>query len=76
MRFGPFLWKFVLVFFDDILIYSPSLQMHLQHLSQVLEQLSEHQLKVNKKKCSFGQHYIEHLGHGFLVQGYLLTPRR
>lgn len=33
----PFLKKFVLAFFDDMLIYSPSLDMHLQHLSQVLQ---------------------------------------
>lgn len=58
----PFLRKFVLVFFDDIFIYSSSLELHLQHLAQVLQQLSEHHLKVNKKKCSFCQDNIEYLG--------------
>ena len=59
----PFLRKFALVFFDDILIYSETLSQHLSHLSQVLEVLQANFLKVNKKKCTFGQTKLEYLGH-------------
>lgn len=52
---APFLRKFVLVFLDDILIYSPSLESHLSHLQLVLEKLREHKLYMKMSKCSFAQ---------------------
>lgn len=45
--FRPYLWKFVLVFFDDILIYSTSWEQHLQHLNQVLTTLTTHSFIIN-----------------------------
>nr|GEV19169.1 urease isoform X1 [Tanacetum cinerariifolium] len=53
--FMDYMRKFVLVFFDDILIYSDSLDSHLQHLRIVFETLKQHKLFVKKSKCSFGQ---------------------
>jgi hypothetical protein len=47
---SPFLRKFVLVFLDDILIYSPTLQDHIIHLKQVLANLREHQLFTKRSK--------------------------
>ena len=41
---APFLRKFVMVFLDDILVYSPSLPTHISHLKQVLDRLRAHQL--------------------------------
>ena len=61
--FRPFLRRFVLIFFDDILIYSPSWHTHLEHLTVVLEQLIHHHLYAKLSKCSFGQSRIEYLGH-------------
>ena len=46
--FAPYLIKFVLVFFDDILVYSPSLDQHLIHLKKAFEILKTHQLYVKK----------------------------
>lgn len=59
--FQPYLKIFVLVFFDDILVYNPSLQSHTEHLSQVFQILTKHQIFAEKSKCSFGKQYIEYL---------------
>ena len=61
--FQPYLKKFVLVFFDDILIYSPNLEAHVKHLNYVLQLLREHQLHAKFTECSFAQPQIEYLGH-------------
>ncbi|KAJ8762999.1 hypothetical protein K2173_023204 [Erythroxylum novogranatense] len=61
--FRPFLRKFVLVFFDDILVYSKLWEEHLQHLQTVLTILSQHQLFAKEEKCIFGVERIEYLGH-------------
>ena len=61
--FEPFLRKFVLVFFDDILIYSTSWQQHLIHLRTIFNVLHQNQLYLKKYKCSFGQNSVEYLGH-------------
>jgi hypothetical protein len=59
----PFLRRFVLVFFDDILIYSCSWADHLHHLCAVLTVLQQHQLFVKRSKCAFGVSSIAYLGH-------------
>lgn len=51
--FRSYLRKFVLVFFDGILIYSRNLEEHLQHLEIVLEILRKNELYANRKKCKF-----------------------
>jgi hypothetical protein len=53
---GPFLRKFVLVFLDDILIYSPTLATHVDHLKQVFAKLRNHHLFLKRSKCSFATH--------------------
>lgn len=60
---SPLLRKFVLVFVDDILIYSKTLSDHVQHLQSVLQILTKHQLKVKSSKCSFAQQRLAYLGH-------------
>lgn len=49
----PFLRKFMLVFFDDILIYNSTFELHLDHLRNVLETLSANQLLANKSNVCF-----------------------
>lgn len=61
--FQPLLRKCVIVFFDDILVYSPSLSEHSQHLAAVLTLLHDHQFFVKLSKCSFGSTTVEYLGH-------------
>lgn len=61
--FWSYLRKFVLVFFDDILIYSRAQELHLQHLSTVLSVLSQQQLYANQKKYEFWRTEVAYLGH-------------
>lgn len=68
--FRSFLPKFVLVFFDDILVYSRDMDSHIDHLNQVMTVLEANQLHVNVKKYIFGHNSIEYLGHWFSVEGW------
>lgn len=74
--FGDYLRKFVLVFFDDILIYSPDLATHLQHLNLVLSLLRQHQLYAKASKCSFGQPKVDYLGHIISGEGVSVDPSK
>ncbi|KNA24590.1 hypothetical protein SOVF_014300, partial [Spinacia oleracea] len=61
--FQPFLDKFVVVYLDDIVVYSDSLQEHVHHLRQVFQALRESELHVKLEKCSFAQDEVSFLGH-------------
>lgn len=60
---SSFLRKIVMVFIDDILVYSPTWESHLEHLQLVLEELRKHQFYIKHRKCSFAQTKLEYLGH-------------
>lgn len=68
--FRPLLRKSVIVFFDDILIYSPSLEDHGRHLFEVLSILTSHQFYVKLSKCTFCCATVDYLGH-FIENGQL-----
>jgi hypothetical protein len=59
----PFLHQFVLVFFNDILIYSPNWMEHLRHVRMVFTKLQEQGLFVKRSKCTFGDREVAYLGH-------------
>ncbi|KAJ7957087.1 Retrotransposon protein, putative, Ty3-gypsy subclass, partial [Quillaja saponaria] len=61
--FRGYLDKFVVVYLDDIVIYSSTLEDHKQHLQLVFNRLRENQLFVKREKCSFAQKRIKFLGH-------------
>jgi hypothetical protein len=61
--FHHFIHYFVLLFFDDILIYRKKWTNHLAHVDRVLHPLSQHQLFLKKSKCAFGASEVEYLGH-------------
>ena len=72
----PYLRKFVLVFLDDILIYSPSWESHLAHLRLVLLQLRHHNFFLKRSKCSFAQDQIDYLGHIISRAGVATDPAK
>ncbi|KAL4334742.1 hypothetical protein GQ457_07G001270 [Hibiscus cannabinus] len=72
--FETYLRKFVLVFFDDILIYSVSMQDHYKHLRTVLRILRDNQLFAKRSKCFLGQPKVEYLGHVISKQGVATDP--
>jgi hypothetical protein len=74
--FRPYLRKFVLVFFDDILIYSKNIQEHLKHLKVVLEILQLHQQSAKLSKCQFGCLEVEYLGHLISEEGLKADPTK
>lgn len=74
--FKPYLRKFVLVFFDDILVYSHSEEEHDQHLRVVLETLVKHKLFARQSKCKFASEEIEYLGHIVSREGVHADPSK
>jgi transposase InsO family protein len=73
---SPLLRRCVVVFFDDILIYSGSYAEHLQHLRQVLQLLAQDQWVVKLKKCQFAKQEIHYLGHILSSQGVHTDPAK
>ncbi|GBG60083.1 hypothetical protein CBR_g414 [Chara braunii] len=67
-EFRAMLDRFVLVYLDDILVYSRTLEEHLDHLRRVLETLRRAKFKANHDKCAFVRQELEYLGH-------FVTPR-
>lgn len=55
--------KCVLVFFDDILVYSASFEDHVKHLRAMFQLLAKDRWYVKLSKCSFAQRQISYLGH-------------
>ncbi|KAJ0744829.1 putative nucleotidyltransferase, Ribonuclease H [Helianthus annuus] len=74
--FRPYLRKFILVFFDDILIYSKSWVEHLGHLGHVLQILEANQLFVKESKCTFGVLKVAYLGHLISDKGVEVDPTK
>jgi hypothetical protein len=72
----PLLRKCALVFFDDILVYSPTWEVHLQHIEQVLQLLLKDSWQVKLSKCTFGQQEIAYLGHVISQAGVSTDPSK
>lgn len=74
--FLELLRKCVLIFFDDILVYSKSWEEHLVHLKAVFEILRANQLLAKQSKCTFGVTKIEYLGHVISAEGVSTDPSK
>ena len=74
--FMEYLDKFVIVFIDDILIFSQSEEEHEQHLRLVLGKLREHQLYAKFSKCQFWLNEVGFLGHIMTASGLAVDPSK
>lgn len=72
----PGLRRFVLVFFDDILVYSSSFEEHLHHLDLVFQWLAKDQWRLKLSKCRFAQREIAYLGHVISECGISTNPAK
>jgi hypothetical protein len=72
----PFLRRFVLVFFDDILIYSKTWADHLRHLRAIFSELRHQQLFVKCTKCAFGAVSVAYLDHVISEASVAMDPTK
>jgi hypothetical protein len=73
--FMEYLDKFIVVFIDDILIYSKTEEEHEEHLRLVLQKLREHQLYAKLSKCDFWLKEVSFLGHVISNGGVAMSPK-
>nr|GEU62987.1 putative mitochondrial protein [Tanacetum cinerariifolium] len=74
--FKAFLRKFTLVFFDDILVYSQTMEDHVTHLQLALETIRRHKLCAKLSKCVFGITHVEYLDHVISKEGVSTEPNK
>ena len=74
--FQTLLRRYVLVFFDDILVYSRTWTEHLSYLEKVFSILLSNQLYVNQSKCLIGKREMEYLGHIISEAGVSAYPKK
>ncbi len=74
--FRDMLHRFVVVYIDDILIYSPNLATHLHHVTQVLQRLRRYSLFLKLEKCEFHQSTIHFLGYIITPEGMQMDQRK
>ncbi|PKU84463.1 putative mitochondrial protein [Dendrobium catenatum] len=74
--FKEYMDQFVIVFIDDILVYSASEEDHARHLSIVLDTLRQHQLYAKFSKCKFWLKSISFLGHVVSDEGISVDPQK
>ena len=68
--------KFMVMFIDDILIYSENKEDHVEHLRVVLTRLKEHKLYAKFSKCEFWLRKVPFLGHVLLENGISVDPSK
>jgi hypothetical protein len=73
---GAFIGRFVVVYFDDILIYSKSLEEHFEHLCVVFNALRDAHLFGNLAKCTFCTDRVVFLGYVVTAQGIEVDPAK
>ncbi len=69
---GPYLYNFVMVYLDDIIIFSQTIEEHLQHMRKVLEALRQARFKLKLEKCEFAKKQLKYLG--FIVGEFGIKP--
>jgi hypothetical protein len=72
----PYLDKFVVVYLDDILIFSKTPEEHLQHVDTILQVLQQHKIYCGLDKCAFGLKEVDFLGHVVSADGVKPDPKK
>ena len=74
--FQPYLDRFVIIFIDDILVYTGSSEEHSEHLRIMMQTLRERQLYAKLSKCHFWLDRVAFLGHVISVEGVSVDPKK
>ena len=74
--FQELLDDFVIIFLDDILVYSRDVETHVTHVQQTLEILRQNRLYAKVSKCAFFQSSIEYVGHIVSAEGLSVDPAK
>src|SRR3984893_2119853 len=74
--FQEYMDKFIIVYLDDIVVYSKDTQDHLHHLQLVFNRLQDHKLYAKLEKCQFMQQEIKFLGHVISANGIKVNPEK
>ena len=67
-------YRLALIYIDDIIIFSASVDEHVVHLKEVFRMLRDANVKLNPKKCSFGKQRVEYLGQVVMPEGISPNP--
>lgn len=74
--FGDQRHQSVLLYLDDVIVFSSTIQQHLERLELVFKRLQEQDLKVNLSKCNFFQERVRYLGHVVSQEGVATDPEK
>lgn len=74
--FGDCRYQSVLLYLDDVIIFSATVKQHLERLGEVFSRLQKQGLKVKLSKCSFFQHQVNYLGHVVSAEGVSTDPMK
>lgn len=73
---GSMMHDILLIYLDDVVVFSPDFDSHLSHLEQVFQRLHEHGLKLQPRKCKLFQQQVFYLGHVISNQGVAINPQK
>ena len=73
---NEFIGKFVIVYLDDILVFSKTKDEHLRHLNYVLKKLHQEKLLINLRKCSFMKEELVYLGFVVSAEALKMDPEK
>ena len=74
--FREFLNEFVIIYLDDILIYSKNKKQHHEHVEKVLEKIQKIGFLVKSEKCAWDTTEVEFLGHIVTTEGIRMDPKK
>ena len=67
-------WRTVVIYLDDVIVFSKSIEDHMQHLEEVLRRFEQHNLKLKPRKCELLRSQVEFLGHVVTSEGVKTSP--